>query len=164
MTFDEEWTHLKSAARDRSQDSPHMQLNGYNTENRGSPNGAYAPDLTVYQNDLGAVGHDAFELHRKIQKAADIDGKGVDESGRSTTDRAARELDQHNFQMGAAVRKTAKTWDNQRKTLQQACARISNHLDYSKAAHAKEDLEIGASLKSGSGDPVSTSAIYKWIK
>ncbi|MFF8281994.1 hypothetical protein ACF1DY_12135 [Streptomyces albus] len=162
MTFDEEWARLKSDAQHNA--PPGMQLAGYNTENRQSPDGAYTPDLTVHQDDLGAVGHDAFVLHRKLQKSADIDGAGLDGSGRSTTDRAARELDEHNFATGKALSTALKTWDSQRKTLQQGCARISNHLDYTTTTHTKEDEDIAATLKGRDGKPVSTSAIHKWIK
>ncbi|MBO8185481.1 hypothetical protein [Streptomyces spirodelae] len=162
MSFDKEWASLKSDAQSKS--SPHMQLNGYNAENRQSPKGGYVPDLAVKRDDLGAVGKDAYELHRKLQKCADIDGKGLDGSGRSTTDRAARELEDHEFQIGAALKTAVKIWNTQRKTLQQGCARISNHLDYTKDLHSKEDADIAASLTSRDGKPVSTSAIYKWIK
>ncbi|MGI5348253.1 hypothetical protein ACQEU8_08660 [Streptomyces sp. CA-250714] len=141
-----------------------MRLNGYNAENRQSPDGNYTPGLTVHQDDLGDVGKDAYKLHRQLQKCADIDGKGLDGSGHSTTDRAARELDQHDFRMGKALRTVVKMWDTQRRTLQQGCARISNHLDYTKATHAREDADIAASMKSPDGKPTSTSAIYKWIK
>ncbi|WP_369201710.1 hypothetical protein [Streptomyces sp. PU-14G] len=162
MTFNEEWAHLKSTAQANA--TPSMELAGTEAKSGTAGDGTYAPNLTVYQDDLGTVGHDAYVLHRKLQKCADIDSAGLDGSGRSTTDRAARELDGHNFASGAALSKALKIWDTQRKTLQQGCARISNHLDYTKASHAKEDDDVAASLKTRDGDAVSTSALYKWIK
>ena len=165
MSFEEEWAELKSGRGDSTQ-SPRMQLNGYNTEKQGpgTPNGTYEAGLSVHQDDLGAVGHDAYLLHHKLRKLADIDGKGVDNSGNSTNDRAAQELRRNNFELGGALRKAVSMWNSQCRTLQQGCARISNHLDYTKARHADDDGEIAASLKSKDGSGASTSAIYKWIK
>lgn len=163
MTFEEEWAQLKSSAA--AEKPPGMQLAGYNTENRqGSPDGTYAAGLTVRRDDLGAVGHDAYLLLRGLQKFTDIDGADLDSDGRSALDRAARELDENNFKLGDALRTVNKMWGSQRKTLQQGCARISNHLDYTKGAHAKDDHDVAASLRDKHGEPVSTSQIYKWIK
>jgi hypothetical protein len=38
-------------------------------------------DLLVHQNDLGAVGHEAFILHAELKKKADVAGTGADKNG-----------------------------------------------------------------------------------
>ncbi|CUM37738.1 hypothetical protein BN2537_4441 [Streptomyces venezuelae] len=44
----------------------------------GGPGGNGQADLVVNQDDLGAVGHEAFVLHSQLQKEADIAGAGAE--------------------------------------------------------------------------------------
>lgn len=153
MSFEEEWARHKAAGADNQ---THMRLNGHNEENRQGG----APDLAVHQDDLGAVGHDAYVLHGKLKKQSDINAAGRDDSDNSSTERAARELRQSNFETGTALRKTGKMWESQCKTLLQGCAHISNHLDYTKKSHANDDDKVAASMP----NPPSVSAIHKYIR
>ena len=66
----------------------------------GGKDGGKASDLIVHQDDLGAVGHEAFILHGELQKAADIAGAGADKDGVGSSMQSAKALSDHNFTMG----------------------------------------------------------------
>lgn len=153
MSFEQEWDDHKANG---NAESPSMQLNGYNAENRS----ATPADLIVHQDDLGLVGNDAYALHSQFHKWGDINNAGRDRSESGSTARAARELSRSDFQLGPALRKASKIWDSQRKTLLQGCAHISNHLNYTKKSHAEDEAKIAESMP----DSLSVSAIYKYIR
>jgi hypothetical protein len=158
MAWDE-WEQLKTAAAD-----PHstgMQLNQYPADQGSSVSG----DLVVYQDDLGAVGHDAYLLWDELRTTADISGVGADKSGNGSTDQAAATLKSHGFTMGAALTKTVEVWTSQTKSVLQACAHISNHLDYTKKLHAEEDAKIAAQTAAiDGGGALSVSALNKYFQ
>ena len=54
-------------------------------------------------------------------------------------------------------------WTSQVKSVLQACAHISNHLDYSKKLHAHDDTRIAADL-SGRTGPVPVSVLNEYFK
>ncbi|MFH8368458.1 hypothetical protein [Streptomyces sp. NPDC018031] len=128
MSFEREWQDLRGQA---SADV-RMRLNG--------EHGGGAADLTVRRDDLGAIGNEAYALRTTLSKAGD--------DADQVTSGAATALTQGNFVSGAALTKANDRWSTQLKTLLDACARISNHLDYSKAAHDKDELDIQGSLAS----------------
>ncbi|MGW7432066.1 hypothetical protein ACWGIN_21260 [Streptomyces sp. NPDC054861] len=127
------------------------------------PGGGQA-DLVVHQDDLGEVGHEAFLLHGQLQKQADIAGAGADGSGNGSTMQAAASLKAAGFSLGGELETTVSVWTSQVKTVLQACAHISNHLDYSKKAHAADDEAIAASLRNRDGSAVSVSRIDEYLK
>ncbi|MFF9351575.1 hypothetical protein [Streptomyces sp. NPDC014734] len=150
-----EWENAKAAAAaDRQVSTSLNQL-------PGSPGGGQ-DDLVVHQDDLGGVGHEAFVLHGRLQKQADIAGAGMDRKGSGSTMRAAAELKASGFALGGELETTVSVWTSQVDAVLQACAHISNHLDYSKKAHAEDDAAIAASLRNrdGSAVPVSRLAEY----
>ncbi|SCF59787.1 hypothetical protein [Streptomyces sp. Ncost-T10-10d] len=152
----EEWERAKAAVRDRHE--ARMQLN------QAAPgSGAGDGDLVVHQDDLGAVGHEAFILHGELKKKADIAGAGADKSGSGSTMQAAAALKSHNLGLGAELESTVEFWSSQVKHVLQACAHISNHLDYSKKAYAQDDAVIAAELRGRTG-PVSVSALNEYFK
>ncbi|WFB07901.1 hypothetical protein LRS74_13210 [Streptomyces sp. LX-29] len=116
--------------------------------------GGGSEGLVVYQDDLGQVGHEAHTLHTRLRKAGDV-AQGSEGDG--STAKAAATLTSHGFAMGGALTTTAFVWRRQVETLLQACAHISNHLDYTKQSTAREDAKIAASLRyrDGSTEPVS---------
>lgn len=128
MTFDKEWADAKASASGSSH------------------------DLVVTQDDLGAVGHEAFILHDQLRKRTDIAGSGA-------TSRAATECSARNLTMGSELSATLSTWDSQAKTVLQMYAHISNHLDFSKKSHANNDEAIAASLRHRNGSAMSVSEI-----
>ena len=128
MAWDE-WEELKAAAAEKH--AARMELN-----HAPSPGG----DLQVSQKDLAHIGDRAFKLWNRLG----TDGKHADAS----TEKAAGDLKGRNFRLGVALSTTHTGWDKQLKTLLDACAQISNHLDYSKKVHSGNDHFIGGRLSS----------------
>jgi hypothetical protein len=157
----EEWEQLKATATERR--SANMQLN-HAAPVGGGGAGAGEGDLVVHQDELGAVGHDAFMLHDKLGKQSDIAGAGMDKQGAGSTMQAAATLKSHNFATGSLLELAVEMWTTQSKSLLQACAHISNHLDYTKKLHAHDDARIGAELRSRDGSAVSVSRLNDYFK
>jgi hypothetical protein len=154
----EEWEQLKSRAIKGK--TEHLQLN----DASGAGGSTGDPDLVVHQDDLGAVGHEAFQLHARLRHQVDIAGAGADESGAGTTMQAAAALKSHHFSMGSALETTVSVWTTQVEAVLQALAHISNHLDYSKKAHALDDAKIAAEMRGRDGSPVSVSVLSSYFK
>ncbi|MGW0365283.1 hypothetical protein [Streptomyces sp. NPDC002990] len=119
--------------------------------------GEKSHDLVVTQDDLGSVGHEAFIIHDQLRKKTDIARSGA-------TARAATECAAQNLALGSELSATLSTWDSQVKTVLQMYAHISNHLDYSKKAHANNDEAIAASLRHRNGSAMSVSEILRHVK
>ncbi|MEU1123612.1 hypothetical protein ABZ371_08525 [Streptomyces sp. NPDC005899] len=145
MTFDAEWAALRAESTQRVD----MRLNGLPTEGGGSGSGPADADLAVNQDHLGAIGHDAYTLHTRLAKDGD--------HARAATFDAANALTSANFTSGSALLKVHDRWQTHMKTLLDACAQISNHLDYTKSAHTKDDVQIG-------GDLISVSKLSEYLK
>jgi hypothetical protein len=158
MAWDE-WEQLKSEAAERG--STHMRLNQLAPDGGGGGGGG---DLVVRQDDLGAVGHEAHILYDDLRKEADISAAGAGQDGAGSTAQAATALKSHGFATGAALDKTVEIWTSQLKSVLQACAHVSNHLDYSKKLHAQDDAQIGAVIKSSDGSTVSVSQLNEYFK
>lgn len=157
MAWDE-WEKLKADAARRS--TTHMRLNQLPVD----PGGGGGADLVVNQDDLGAVGHEAFVLYGELHKTTDIAGAGADKAGAGSTMQSAAALKSHGFEMGAALETTVEVWTSQAKSVLQACAHISNHLDFSKKLHAEEDARIAAVLQGRDGSAESVSELDKYFK
>ncbi|MGY4901299.1 hypothetical protein [Streptomyces sp. 900116325] len=156
----EEWEQLKAEAARRQ--STAMQLDHV----APADGGGSAADLVVHQDDLGAVGHEALILHGRLQRQADIAGAGADSngSGSGSTSRAAGELKKSNFAMASALEETVEVWTSQVNSVLQAVAHISNHLDYSKKAHALDDAWISADLLRDDGSAMPVSRLNDYFK
>jgi hypothetical protein len=113
----------------------HMRLNRVPDEPSGAGGNA---DLSVNQDKLGAIGGAANDLYTRLKTDGD--------TARASTAEAASGLTVSGFRTGSAVQTVHDTWNSQLKTLLDACAHISNHLDYSVAQHAKDDAEISTSM------------------
>ncbi|MFG3345644.1 hypothetical protein ACGF1Z_11355 [Streptomyces sp. NPDC048018] len=131
MSFEEEWAAERNAAAHRVG----MRLNQLSP---GPGSGVGGPDLWVDRSHLGAIGHAAFQLHGRLLK----DGNHA----RTDTSEAAAGLSRNGFRTGSALATVQETWGSQLGTLLSACAHISNHLDHSAAAHARDDEEIRTAL------------------
>lgn len=158
MAWDE-WEQLKADAADRH--STPMRLNQYPADRGG---GGAGGDLVVNQDDLGAVGHDAHTLFEDLQSGADIAGAGANKEGVGSTKQAAAALKSNGFASGGALETTVDIWTSQLETVLQACAHISDHLDFSKKLHAEEDAKIGAVLLGADGSALSVSEISKYFR
>ena len=134
MSFDDEWAELKSAATEKQIATRLNQLDPGGGGVGPVPQG----DLAVSQQDLAAVGDTAFRLHQRL---------GTDGShARASTYEAAGSL-KKDFALGAALSTVADTWHEQVGTLLDACAHISNHLDYTANAHAGDEHWIATSFQ-----------------
>lgn len=141
MSFDTEW----SSVRSESTANVSMRLNQLPAEAGG---GSSTADLSANQDKLGAIGNAAFLLHGRLNTT----GKKANAS----TSEAATMMTVNGFRTGAAMATVRETWGSQLQTLLDACANISNHLDYSAASHAQDEKDIAASL--------STSKINEYLK
>ncbi|MET3987736.1 hypothetical protein [Streptomyces sp. PvR034] len=127
MSFEQEWSSARAAVR----------LNHVPAEpGPGGPGGS--ADLSIANDDLGAVGSDAHALHERLSRDGD--------HARVATFDASIALTNRNFTSGAALLKVHDRWSSQLKVLVAACANISNHLDYTVASHAKEEADLVATL------------------
>ncbi|PJE98476.1 hypothetical protein CUT44_07145 [Streptomyces carminius] len=149
MSFDEEWAAL--VAKASAQDSNRMRLN-----NADPGGGGGTSDLTVVQDELGAIGHEAFELFGRLRKDGD--------TARESSGTAASVLRTNNFTLGGELGTTVGMWESQLKTLLQSCAHISNHLDYSANSYTKEDKRIEAQMRHRNGAAMAVSEIEKFYK
>ncbi|KUJ67821.1 hypothetical protein ACZ90_25010 [Streptomyces albus subsp. albus] len=147
MAFDDEWARYKADAAAGTSGGTRLDHVPDGPGNRGKG----APDLMVYADDLGAIGSAAFTLHERLRKAGDIT-RGAEGDGNTAT--AARVLAKENLVTGSALSTTSEVWNSQLKTVLQACATISDHLDYSVRLHSQEDKKIAASM------PVSEISKY----
>ncbi|MET9695371.1 hypothetical protein ABZY31_00340 [Streptomyces sp. NPDC006529] len=119
-----------------AEQQPAMRLNHVPDDGGGGP--APQGDLVVTQKDLAAVGDAAFALHQRL----DTDG----DHAKASTYEAAGSL-KKDFALGGALSTVADAWNAQVNTLLEACAHISNHLDYTQKAHAEGEHWIATQLK-----------------
>ncbi|WP_330460157.1 hypothetical protein OIB37_26770 [Streptomyces sp. NBC_00820] len=159
MAWDE-WEQLKAQAAERP--STHTRLNQLAPDGGGGGGGT--GDLVVYQDDLGAVGHEAHLLYDDVRSQADIAGAGAGSGGAGSTAQAASALKSHGFQTGGALETTVEIWTSQVKSVLQACAHISDHLDFTKKLHAEDDAKIGTVLRGSDGSTVSVSQLNEYFK
>ncbi|MEU6759385.1 hypothetical protein [Streptomyces sp. NPDC046685] len=152
MSFDEEWAADKAAVT--------MRLNQAGSTGGSGPKGS--ADYVVEDDDLGEIGHAAKGLFDGLEPA----GKHANAASES----AGSSLKGDGFDTGAALSEVNKTWETQVKTLLQACAHISNHLDYTKKSSKANDEWIGAQLRivgpvaPGNEGAVSASQIDKFFR
>ncbi|MBK6016838.1 hypothetical protein [Streptomyces sp. MBT53] len=133
----DEWEQLKGDALARQQSSTHMQLNSIPADpGGGNPQG----DLRVSQSDLAAVGDAAYELHQAFQHDSDL--------ARMSSIKAGDSLKSEGYEIGSALDHVAEHWVDQVQSLLDATAHISNHLDYTKGAHAGDEAYIAGTLSS----------------
>ncbi|MER5490334.1 hypothetical protein [Streptomyces sp. NPDC002490] len=142
MSFDEEWAELRAAAAQRTA----MRLNSAAAQGGG---GGGTSDLVVNRDDLGRIGNDAYDLRTRLSKDGD--------HASTTTFDAAIALTNGEFASGSALLKVHDRWNTHVKTLLDACSQISNHLDYTKALHSKDDVKIG-------GEMTSISKLTEYLK
>ncbi|WP_255955541.1 hypothetical protein [Streptomyces odontomachi] len=135
MAWDE-WEQLKADAAGKQ--SAHMELNQLPSEPGAGP--PPQGDLEVSQKDLAAVGDAAYRLYNDFHKYSD--------HARGASQAAAGGLQQEGFAIGGALDHVASHWIDQCQTLLDACAHISNHLDYTKNAHAGDEIYIAGTISS----------------
>jgi hypothetical protein len=149
MSFDEEWAALVARASDQGAVGTRL-----NQADPGGGGGTH--DLSVSQDELGAIGSEAYKLFGRLRKDGDI--------ARESSDAAAATLRTSNFTLGEELGVTVGVWDSQLRTLLQSCAHISNHLDYSAKSYTREDKEIEAQMRHRDGAAMSVSEIERYYK
>ncbi|MFD0036129.1 hypothetical protein ACOMD4_31385 [Streptomyces anulatus] len=148
MAWDE-WEQAKA----RAQQDAAMQLNRVAPEPGGSGGDG---DLVVHDDVLGALGNLAHTLRQHFSTASD--------HARQNTFDASIQLFNDGLDMGSALTELHDAWNTKAGTLKEACAHISNHLDYSRAQHAKDAVEIATDLRTVGGDELSVSRINDYYK
>ncbi|MFI1827948.1 hypothetical protein ACH41E_16070 [Streptomyces sp. NPDC020412] len=133
MSWDE-WQQLKGEAARRS--SAAMQLNQAPATGGAGGQG----DLKVDQQDLAAVGDSAFKLFEKLGR------HGRD--AWSPSQNAATSLKTQGFELGGGLDHVQKRWEKQLQTLLDACAHISNHMDFTRNAHTGDEYHIASTVSS----------------
>ncbi|WP_153456834.1 glutathione S-transferase family protein [Streptomyces smaragdinus] len=123
MSFEDEWAQLKADAA--------MHLDRVPDPGPGPP--TPQGDLQVNQKDLAAVGDVAFRLNQSL---------GNDGLHAMTGLYGASYALKTDFALGAALDQVAERWTEQVRSLQGACAHISNHLDYTQKAHAGDEFYL----------------------
>ncbi|CAL9437712.1 hypothetical protein [Streptomyces sp. enrichment culture] len=134
-----DWEQAKQDAATR------MRLNQLPPDARGP---AVNADLVVHDRVLGSLG----DMARDLREAVSRDG----DHARAATAEAASELAADGLGLGGAMRAVHDAWTTKLATLKDACAHISNHLDYSRSAHAKDEQKIVADF--------SVSRVWNAIK
>ncbi len=142
MSFEQEWGELKAAAA--------VRLNQAGGADGSGPKGLV--DLVVKDDELGGIGHAAFGLFNKLEPT----GKHA----KTASETASKGLTGDGFTTGAAFTEVIGTWEKQVKSLLQACAHISNHLDYTKKSRKADDEWIETQLHSiGPAAPGADTAV-----
>lgn len=139
MAWDE-WEQLKSEAAERH--STQMQLNQADPGDGGRGLGVTgeAGVLKVSEKDLAAVGSKAHDLYDRLWREARI--------AVPTSDTAASGLKSQGFALGGALQHVSTRWDEQLKSLLDACAHISNHLRFTKKTHQNDEDTIYRAMSS----------------
>ncbi|GEC06381.1 hypothetical protein SSP24_40360 [Streptomyces spinoverrucosus] len=140
MAWDE-WEQLKSEAAERQ--SAQMQLNQLDPGD-GSPGMAGGPstygDLEVPNASLTKISKSAHTLYNELWDKARV--------AVPTSDSAASDLSKQGFALGAGLQHVSNRWEQQLKSLMDACAQITNHLQRTKNIHASDDNYIVRQMSS----------------
>ncbi|MGW0908224.1 hypothetical protein [Streptomyces sp. NPDC002853] len=139
MAWDE-WEKLKAEATERS--SAHMRLNGADPGDGGRGLGmpTEAGVLKVSNKDLAAVGSKAHDLYDRLWREARV--------AVPTSDTAAGELRSQGFALGGALQHVSTRWEEQLKSLLDACAHISNHMRFTRKTHQSDEDTIYRAMSS----------------
>ncbi|MFF8034384.1 hypothetical protein [Streptomyces sp. NPDC016626] len=137
-----EWEQLKADALQRQQDSTQMQLNqldgGGGSGGLGRPS-AYG-DLKVANDGLTKIGKVAFGLYNQLWDKARV--------AVPSSDSAAADLSKQGFALGAGLKHVSNRWEEQLKSLMDACTHISNHMRVTKKLHDNDEGYIQRRMSS----------------
>ncbi len=120
-----EWEQLKADALERQQGAVQMHLN--QVDGGAPPRPSAYGDLAVPNDGLAKIGTAAFELYNQLWDKARVAVPG--------SDSAAGNLSKQGFALGAGLKHVSTRWDEQLKSLMDACAQISNHMRVTKKLH-----------------------------
>ena len=148
MAWDE-WGQIKAEVA--QQNSEQMQLNQVPDES-----GCGSEGLVVHDDQLGKLGNMAYDLREKFRVVAD--------HARPSTFTASVNLFNDGLDMGAALTEMHDAWNTQQQALKEACAHISNHLDFTRAQHAKDEVDIQTSMRDATGHLMTASRLNELLK
>ncbi|MEW2220250.1 hypothetical protein AB0939_13260 [Streptomyces sp. NPDC006990] len=137
MKFEHEWEAHKAAGAE----AVRTQLNGSGSSPR---EGGSKANLTVHDDELGKIGNIAFQLHGRVKNKAD--------DARGETHRAAIYLLNEGglSDLADALLKVNENWSTQVSTLKNGFGLISNHLDFTRKSHARDEEDIVLSMNRAS--------------
>lgn len=135
VTFTE-WEEAKAHAAGDTR----MRLNGYPAADHPGCGTGSALDLVVEDDELGKLGNLAYGLRQQLGSDG---GHAAAASGEAATSLTGEGLD-----MGAALGDLNEAWETKLKTLKDACGQLSDHLDYTRAAHHKDEDKITGAMSS----------------
>ncbi|MBZ9638497.1 hypothetical protein [Streptomyces sp. PSKA30] len=140
MAWDE-WEQLKAQVAERQ--STQMQLNQLDPGD-GSPGIAGGPThygrLEVPNASLTKISKSAHTLYNALWDKARV--------AVPTSDSAAGDLSKQGFALGAGLQHVSNRWEEQLKSLMDACAQITNHLQVSKKIHGAGENYIVRQMSS----------------
>ncbi|MFD5965916.1 hypothetical protein ACFWGR_06770 [Streptomyces sp. NPDC060311] len=146
----EEWEQIKAEAA--QQQPTRMQLN----QLPGNVGGDTSPgDLVVHDDELGKLGNMAYDLLSQVSTDADM--------ARPSTFTASNALFNDGLDMGSALLEVHDGWNTQLGTLKEACAHISNHLDFTRARHAEDESYVETGMHNAAGDLMTPSRINDYF-
>ncbi|MBC9711773.1 hypothetical protein H9Y04_04215 [Streptomyces sp. TRM66268-LWL] len=128
MAWDE-WEQLKSAAVERN-GGGQMQLNQLD-DVPAVTDGSGVGDLKVKHQDLAKIGDHAHTLYDRLWTEARV--------AVPSSDKAAGDLTKQGFAVGSALQHVSNRWEEQLKSLMDACAHINNHLAITEKQHRTDD-------------------------
>ncbi|MEU6390715.1 hypothetical protein [Streptomyces sp. NPDC046939] len=137
MAWDE-WEQLKTDAAERQ--STRMRLNQAGGGGAAPPLPGKTGDLTVKDADLAKIGSHAQALYDGLWDKARV--------ADASSDKAAGNLLGQGFSLGSGLRHVASRWEAQLKSLMDACAHISNHMQVTKKVHAGDEHYIRRKMSS----------------
>ncbi|MFH9741713.1 hypothetical protein ACH4MA_28995 [Streptomyces roseolus] len=115
--------------------STRMQLNRVPDEPDGKSLSTNSQgDLKVVDEHLAKIGDHAFGLYNRLWREGRV--------AATTADSAASDLSGQGFELGGALSHVSVKWESAPADLMDACAHISNHMDYTKNAHAGDEIFI----------------------
>ncbi|MFJ6697842.1 hypothetical protein ACIQM4_17480 [Streptomyces sp. NPDC091272] len=147
MAWDE-WEQLKTEAAEQR-----TQLNQVPAESGG---GGGAADLVVRDDELGELGNMAHALRERLRVEADF--------ARPSTFTASVDLFNDGLDMGSALTELVEAWNDQTSTLKEACAHISNHLDFTRALHSQDEAKVVTGMTNAAGEPMTVPRIDSYLK
>lgn len=90
--------------------------------------------------DLVKIGSAAHHLYDQLWDKARV--------ATPSSDSAAGDLSKQGFALGAGLQHVSNRWEEQLKSLMDACAQISNHMQVTKAVHANDENYIQRQMSS----------------
>jgi hypothetical protein len=89
------------------------------------------PGLVVRDDELGRLGNMAHDLRRELATA--------DRHARTATSQAAADLSAGGFGLGDALSELHDAWETKLNTVRDVYGRVSDHLDHTRAEHARDE-------------------------